>query len=272
LLRLAARLPAGLAAGSFAIGMATCGVLAYRTLGLSWRWAVLLLAFPPMAKGIESGNVANLTFLLLAAGVRWGPPLVLGTLFKVQNVIPAAWLVRERRWRDLIVGVAVVSAICLLTLPLVGIGSWSAWLAGLGFRQQSQVNLPILYGNSLALVMPTVLFVAVSAAAVLGALALRGRRGLAGLGLASIVASPSLWLHGFVMCVPALLAMPATAVWLGLGFATIGGLGLWAMFGVAVVGLVAGRWESPHPPGTLHPLGGRRGPWPDDPGTPSPRT
>jgi hypothetical protein len=264
LLRLATHLPAGLAAGSFAVAMGACGLAAYRVLGLSWRWAIFLLAFPPMAKGIESGNVANLTFLLLVAGVRWGPALVVGTLFKVQNVIPAAWLVRERRWRDLLVGVALVGAVCLLTLPLVGIQSWSAWLAGLGYRQQSQVKVPILFGNSLALIMPTVVFVAVSATAVIAALAQRGRRGLAGLGLASIVASPSLWLHGFVMGIPALLAMPATAVWLALGAATIGGLGLWAMFAIAAVGLVAGAWESPLPADPLHPLGGRRGPWPDE--------
>jgi hypothetical protein len=174
--------------------------------------------------------------------------------------------VRERRWKDLFVGVGLVGAVCIVTLPLVGIQSWSAWLIGLGYRQQSQVNVPILYGNSLALIMPTVVFVAVSAAAVFAALAQRGRRGLAGLGLASIVASPSLWLHGFVMGMPALFAMPATAVWLGLGVATIGGLGLWAMFAVATVGLIAGAWESPLPADPLHPLGGRAGPWPNERG------
>lgn len=264
LLDLVTRLPQAPVAWVFAFAMAAFGVLAYRALGLSWRWSVLLLAFPPMLKGIESGNIANLTFLLFAGGVRWGPGLVLGALFKVQNVIPAAWLARERRWRDIAIGVALVAGVCLLTFPFVGLDTWRAWAAGLAYRQQSQVNLPILYGDSLAEFMPAVAFLALSAVAFLVAFRLRERRGLAGLGLASIIASPSLWPHGFVMAVPALLALPSSiVVWVALGIAGANSAyGLWGMTALASLGLVWGSWDRAIPEDPLHPLGGQAGPWP----------
>ena len=197
-LALAARLPFGLLAGAWAVASFGCALLAFRLLGLGWSWAILMLAFPALVKGVESGNVANLTFLLFAAGYRFGPALVVGVLFKIQTGIPALWLARERRWRDIAIGILIVGVICLVTLPIVGVGSWRDWVAGLSYRQQSQVNLPILNGLSLAGAIPFAAFVAVSAVAVAIAFALGGRRGLAGLGLASIVASPSLWPHGFL--------------------------------------------------------------------------
>ncbi len=248
----------------FAVLMAACAVLGFRLLGLSWAWSVLLLAFPPLNKGMESGNVANLTFLLYVAAFRYGAAVAIGSLFKVQNVIPAAWLVRERRWRDIAVGVGVLVIAAAVTLPFVGLGAWGDWIAGLGYRQQSQVNVPILYGLSPALILPPVLFAGVAVALVLVALAFRGRRGLAGLGLASIVASPSLWPHGFVMALPALLALPMSPlVWLALGLGAGGAIGLWLMAALAAAAILLRSWdETSIPRDALHPLGGTRGPWP----------
>ena len=241
-MQLAALGPLGLTVWGFAAAMAACGVLAYRLIGCPWAWSLLLVAFPPMVKGIQSGNVANLTFLLLAGAIRWGPGLALGTLFKVQNLVPAAWLLRERHWRDVLAGGALVLTVSLVTLPLVGINSWRAWAAGLIFRAQSQVNLPILYGDSLAALMPAAAFLVISAAAFGIALWLRERRGLAALGLASIVASPSLWPHGFVMATPALLALPSVVlVWFALGIAANGALGLWTMVLLGALGVALGR-------------------------------
>jgi hypothetical protein len=144
--------------------------------------------------------------------------MVLGILFEVQSAVPVAWLPRERRWKQLLIGAGIVAAIVLVTLPLVGIQSWRDWVAGLPYRQQSQVNMPILYGDSLARVLPPLAYFAVSAAAIGLALLAGGRRGLAALGVATIVASPSLWPHGFVMALPAVFSLRSTAlVWLALG-------------------------------------------------------
>ncbi|HEX8938565.1 MAG TPA: glycosyltransferase 87 family protein, partial [Candidatus Limnocylindrales bacterium] len=215
------------------------GLAAFRALGLGWGWSLLLLAYPPLVKGVESGNVANLTFLLFALAARRGEGLVAGGLFKVQTAIPALWLVRERRWRPLLAGLALVAALVVLTLPLVGIGSWTGWLAGLQHRAASQARLPVLFGVSLAGVLPGPAFVAVSAAAVMAALALPGRRGLAGLGLATIVASPTLWPHGFLFAVPALLLWPsATVVWLGLAVGATQSLGYWLPVALGALALL----------------------------------
>jgi hypothetical protein len=131
---LLAKLPYRLVSPAWLVGMAAAALLAFRLLGLSWRWSTLLLAFPPLAKGFESGNVASLLFLIMAAGFRFGPGVVAGSLFKVQSVIPVAWLVRERRWCDLVVGGLAVAALCAVSLPRTGIGAWHDWLAGLGYR------------------------------------------------------------------------------------------------------------------------------------------
>ena len=235
-----------------------CGYSSFRALGLRPIWSLLLLAFPPMMIGIESGNVASVTFLLFALGFRAGGSLLLDGLFKVQTGLPALWLVRARRGRGLIVGLAAIAGIALLTLPIVGFDAWRAWLAGLGYRAESQSAVISLFGFSYARYMPGALFVAFSAAFVALALLFSGRRGLAALGLASIFASPSLWPHGFVFALPAVLMFESgTAVWLLLGAAAIGP-NMWLLPYFGWVAVIAQR----RLPDALHPMGGTDGPWP----------
>jgi hypothetical protein len=180
-------------------------------------------------------------------------------MVKVQAGIAALWLVRERRWRDLLVGALVVLGLVLVTLPFVGLNSWSDWLVGLQMRAQSQENLPILYGLSLAQWIPLGIFIGGSVAAVSAALILPALRGLSGLGLASIVASPTLWPHGFLAALPAVLLLDAPILWLGLGIG-VGGNALWVL-------PLLGAWALLRPRAgyisldALHPLSGRTGPW-----------
>ena len=235
-----------------------CGYSSFRALGLRPIWSLLLLAFPPVMIGIESGNVASVTFLLFALGFRAGGSLILDGLFKVQTGLPALWLVRTRRWRGLIVGLAAVAGVALLTLPIVGFDAWWAWLAGLGYRAQSQTAVISMFGFSYARYMPGAAFVVFSVAFVALALLFSGRRGLAALGLASIFASPSLWPHGFVFALPAVLMFESgTAVWLLLGAAAIGP-NMWLLPYFGWVAVIAGR----RLPDALHPMGGTDGPWP----------
>jgi hypothetical protein len=256
-----ASLPRRVADAIWLTGLAASALAAFRLLGLRWRWAFLLLAFPPLVKGMESGNVANLLLLMLAAGPVAGAGLLLGLLFKVQSVIPGVWLVRERRWRDLAIGTGIVLAVSVVTLPLVGIDSWGRYLAGLELRERSQVVLPILYGDSLMRFLPVALFLAISVLAVVVALLPRGRRSLAALGVASAVASPTLWPHGFLAALPAVLALPTSLLWLALGIAPTSD-GLWVFLVLGVIALVRDWGHLAIPPDSFHPLSGTSGPWP----------
>ena len=208
--------------------------------------------------GFESGNVASATFLLFAIAFRAGGSLVVDGLFKVQSGIAALWLVRTRRWRAAILGLAAVAVIVLATLPLVGLDSWRDWYAGLGYRAESQPAAVSLFGFSYARYLPGPAFVAVSVAAVAVALLFSGRRGLAALGLASIFASPSLWPHGFVFALPAVLMFQSgTLVWLVLGVGAHGS-NMWLLFYSGWLAVVAAR----RLPDALHPMAGTDGPWP----------
>lgn len=147
-----------------------------------------------------------------------------------------------------------------ITLPLVGLDLWIGWFEGLRHREASQHDFPILFGYSLAQYMPLPAFVALSLVAVAVSLFMRGARSLAGLGLATIVASPSLWLHGFVLAIPALLALEAPLMWFALGMAD--GPWLWLVPVAGYVGLFLGRWDRAEPiSDPTHPLAGTTGAW-----------
>ncbi len=253
------RLPDGPVAAGWIGLLVVCAYKSYRLLGLPRIWSVALLAFPPVAIGFESGNVASLTFLLFVASVRTGGTLVVDGLFKVQTGLPVLWLVRERRWRGIVAGVAAAVVIVAVTLPMVGFDSWRAWWDGLGYRATSQTSVPAMYGYSFAQLLPGVAFTGLSVALVGLALLFRGRPGLAALGLATIFASPALWPHGFVFALPALLMLESgVAVWLLLGTGAFGS-NMWILFYGAWIALIAARRL---PSGRLHPLAGTDGPWP----------
>lgn len=254
-----ASIPRELAAGAFVAALVLAAVLGLRLLGMRWSWALLLLSFPPLFKGLLSGNVASIGFLLYVAAPAVGALAVLGASFKVQSALPALWLARAARWRDLAIGMAALLLLVLITLPLVGVESWTDYVRGLSLREQSQHNLPVLFGSSLLRYMPVAAFVAVSAAAVLAALVPGGRRSLALIGIATIVASPSLWPHGFVMALPAALSLPPVVLWLTLGL-TIGGGAQWLLPVVAAVSAFV-DWDRLRPADPVDPMGGTRGPW-----------
>jgi hypothetical protein len=239
-----------------------------RIFGLSWSWAGVLLLWPAIAQGLYVGNVAIFVAFLFALGPIFGASLVLGGAFKLQGAIPAIWLVRERRWRQVVTGLVVVAGLCLVTLPVVGLGSWSAWLTGLGAYEASAHRLSGLFGIGLQAAMPMPLFLAIAGVVLLLALVPRGTTGLARLGLATIVASPSLYSHGFVIGLPAFLRLRAFWLWTVLALTSaILEPGWWMAVSVGIAG-----WFVPamrrEPGEELHPLGAAARPWPTipDPG------
>ena len=263
---LLSRLPDAPVAIGFTAAMVGCAYKAYRWLGLSRAYSLVLLTFPPVMIGFESGNIASLTFLLFAAAVKSGGTLIVDGLFKVQTGIPALWLIRTRRWRGVLAGAALVLVIVLFTLPLVGLDSWRAWWDGLGYRAASQAEVPALYGYSYAKLLPGDVYSVLCVVFVGLALLLRGRPGLAALGLASIFASPALWPHGFVFALPAVLMLESgAAVWIVLGAGAFGP-NMWLLFMAGWVAVLGARRS---PADRLHPLQGTDGPWPR-PGGPRP--
>ena len=240
-------------------------LIAFRLIGIERRWWLLLLAWPPVLQGLWVGNVALLLFVLFAAAPRIGGGLVASVAFKLYSAVTALWLVRERRWADLAAGLAVVVAAGAITAPLVPAGLWVDWIEGLGYYQRSQVALPdYLYGLGLGRWLPLVAVAGIGLLVI--ALALRGRDSrerLARLGLATIVASPSTFAHGFLVGLPSFLSLRTGLVWLVLGITACSpGLAWWLapLLGVAAwfapaLGRMPGedRW---------HPLGSNMRPWP----------
>ena len=227
--------------GSLWVAISVAAVVwSLRAFGMSWRWAFLALLWTPIEQGLFVGNVVLPSLLLLSLAPRVGGILGLGVMFKPQNGILWLWLLRQRRWRTLVVSVAVLAGVVAITLPLTGPAMWGEWVRALINYQQSQQNLPGLYGSGLGRWLPIWIFVPMAIAVVLAALQTRGRKGLARLGLASVVASPSLWNHGFVFVIPEFLRLRGQWFWLAVGLTVGKWPGPQAALGLVVAGWFVG--------------------------------
>lgn len=260
-----ALLPFPVAAGLW-LGVSVAALLAgLRWVGLSWRWCLVVLVWPPVAQGLYVGNVAIPMFALFAAA-PWRPALLaIPPLFKLHSGIAALWLLRREHWRSAILGGVVVVAGCLATLPLVGRQLWVEWIGGLQAYQVSQTLLPNnLYGYGLARYVPFVAWVAIALVVGILALRARGRREqLSRLGVATITGSPSLFSHGFLLALPAMLKLDTPWFWLAFGLTACAPGPAW--FGAIAV--IVWSWLNPslrkaRRDDPYHPLGGSPGPWP----------
>jgi len=265
-------LPIELAQGLWLAGSLGLGLLALRVIGLPRRWLVPSLIWPPLFQGLWVGNVAVPALALYAMAPWLGAALVLGAVFKPYTGLAALWLVTERRWMQIAIGVGAMLALVAATVPLTGLTLWTDWLGALGVYQTSQQSLPGLYGFGLPRFVPFAVYAALAVAAVAIALRARGREALARLGTTTVVASPSLFGHGLLVAVPSMLSLRSTWLWLAIGFlSTPDGPQWW----LAIV-VVAASWALPSmrraaagTPGApapadepLHPLRATYGPWP----------
>ncbi len=230
-----------------------------RLFDLPVRWWPVFLAWPPVFDGLFVGNVAGPLVLLFAAAplARLGGGLVVAGIFKLYGGLASAWLIRERRLVDLAGGLAIVLGLVLLTSPITGIERWRAWLDGLARYRDSQELLPAwLYGLSLFRYLPFIVAVGLAVLAVALALRAGGRPGLARFGVATVVGSPSLFSHGFIVALPAFLALEPASLWLALGITSVAPGPLWWV----AIGMVVLAWRVPAlrlgraPTGGLHPL------------------
>ncbi len=234
--------------------------------------------------------MASIGFLLFAATWRYGAAAPLAGVFKAQSGVVALWLVRERRWRSLAIGAGAVAVLVLATLPITGVAIYGAWLRGLDHFQASLARFPSMMGLALQRYLPIAAAAGVAVAAVCLGLLAGGRQGLARLGVAAVVASPTVYIHGLAFGLPAVLMLDGATAW-GLLAVSPWSLGGWWMLAVAMAMLLmgltrraaagpapasgGGAAEAPRggpvavpadPPGAhAHPLAGHREPWPDDP-------
>jgi hypothetical protein len=258
-------LPMPIAVALWVAGSVGAIVWSLRLLGLSWRWTIIGLLWPPIEQGLFVGNIAAPSFLLFALAPRLAGGLVPGGLLKPQNGVMALWLLRDRAWRSLLVGLGTALAIVLCTLPFTGIALWTDWVRGLFAYQESQRLLPGLYGIGLGQYLPFWVFAVVATIVIVLALVPRGRECLGRLGLASAVASPSLWSHGFLVTIPAVLRLRASLCWFALGLLCTGDSpGPQLALALPVLVWVGGRLgvREVAVRGELHPLGRFVEPWP----------
>jgi Glycosyltransferase family 87 len=254
-----AALPRDTVTGVWLILCFMCAVWTCRRLAIPWLAVPFVLAWPPFAEGLITGNVQIISFAAFVAllyepvdgalrqrtflpqrdalnGVLAGAVGVL----KTTQLLPVLYLAR-RRFRAAFLGVAVLGTVALATLLLTGLdiyGDWlsqlqraadPAWTIGgvaLGHRVGIPDSIPIAIGIVLALVV-------------------RGKDSAAWLGIALIVATPSVHGYTFLFLLPGLLtirrdvAIPVAALFIGVyhGFAW------WMAFVFVVYFLVAMiRW------------------------------
>jgi alpha-1,2-mannosyltransferase len=263
-------LPFPVAATAWVAASAAALVAGLRRVGLDWRWCLVMFVWPPVLQGLWVGNVAVWLFLFFAIA-PWRPwALGVGPIFKVYSGIAGLWLLRREHWRSLAIAILGVVAAVLVTLPLVGLASWSDWLVGLQAYQVSQALVPNLYGFGLARYVPWVVFVVVAAVVLLLALRVRDRRDqLARLGVATVTGSPSLFSHGFLVTLPAMFRLDTPWFWLAFGITSSApGLAWFAVIGLVVVSWFVPAMRKRAVDDPWHPLGAAAEPWPSAPEPP----
>lgn len=233
-----ARLPTVLVDPAWVAVSVAAAVATLRAIGVRGALILVFLVWPPVFQGIQVGNVVIFAGLLFAIAPRWGQGLVIAAIFKLYSGLTALWLIREGRIRQLLAGIGIVLGLAVVTLPLTGLDRWREWLAGLDWYRASQPFLPgSLYGIGLARWLPFIVFAGIGAIVVIIALRSRGTEALARLGVATIVASPSLYAHGLIVAVPAMLRLREPWLWLVLGITSVApGIGWWAGITLIVVG------------------------------------
>jgi hypothetical protein len=95
---------------------------------LAGRWAILLLAAPPVFWELSSGNIALPLAAASLLGLRYPAVWSFALLTKVTPGIGLVWFVVRREWRSL--GVALVTTALLLALTAPLLPAWAASLTG----------------------------------------------------------------------------------------------------------------------------------------------
>ena len=218
---LVAEAPRALATGLWLSAGVGAAVWSCRRLGIPWLAIPVVLAWPPFAEGLISGNVQIWSFaafvalfyepdgpsvaqraLVPARDVANGVLSAAVYVFKVTQALPALYLAR-RRPVAAAAGVGAIALLALAMLPLTGVGVYFDWLAQL--TRASDPNWTIGgVGLGKLIGVPSTLLVA---AAVAIALLARGRDSAAWLGIALLLAAPSIHGHAFLYLLPGIMTV-----------------------------------------------------------------
>lgn len=158
-------------------------------LWMSGRDWLPLLAFPPILFELSMGNIHLLLAAAVVLGFRWPAAWSFVLLTKVTPGIGLLWFAVRREWRSLGIALGVTLAIVAVGL-VVAPATWADWVRSL--RETG----PSVGDNSIAI--PLVLRVAGAAVIVVFG-ALTNRRWT--VVVASTLALPTLWTHGFAVLV-----------------------------------------------------------------------
>jgi len=216
-----ASLPRDFVTGLWLILCAAAAVWTCRRLSIPWLVVPCVLAWPPFSEGLVTGNVQILSFAAFVA-LLYEPAdgrarqrtlipshdalngvlaAAVGVL-KVAQMLPVLYLLR-RRWRAALIGVAALAALTVALLPLTGVSVYGDWLAQLRRAADPSWTIGgVALGRSIGL--PDIVLVACGIAL---ALSVRGRDSAAWLGIAMLVATPSVHGYTFLFLVPGLLTI-----------------------------------------------------------------
>ena len=200
---------------------AAAAVWTCRRLGIPWLAVPCVMAWPPFSEALVTGNVQILSFAAFVAlfyepadgRARYRTFLhsqdalngliaaAVGVL-KVAQMLPVLYLLRRRR-RAALIGVASLAALTVALLPLTGVSVYGDWLSQLRRAADPSWTIGgVALGRSIGL--PDIVLVACGVGL---ALSVRGRDSVAWLGIAMLVATPSVHGYTFLFLVPGLLAI-----------------------------------------------------------------
>ena len=209
------------------------GGIALMPVSVTLRWLMLLLAGLdwPVLYSLKLGQVGPILLLLFVLGWRWldrpvrlGVTIAIGALIKIQPALLGVWALLTGRPRAAVVALGVAVAVVVVTLPLVGVGAWSDYVALL--RTVSQpVTTPhnftpgaVLYQAGVeagtATVIQWLIVVATLAMVVVAARVLTAESSFMVAVVATQLISPLLWDHyAIVLLVPAAWLVSRGARW-----------------------------------------------------------
>jgi hypothetical protein len=219
-------LPRGVVVAAWLVATVGAAIFLARRLGVPWRAVPIALCWLPFAEGLVGGNAQ---VLLVAAFVAvffdppagpWRPtprdPRDGGRPAAVDGILaavtPALKLTQPHAWAALLrrrplaalLGLIVAAAVALATLPMVGVGTWQAWIAQLGRAADPAWEVR---GSSLVQLLPGLLSPAATGLTVMLVMLVPTRRLGAAAGLLLVLGAPSLRSYGVLFLLPAMLAV-----------------------------------------------------------------
>jgi hypothetical protein len=241
-------------------------VLACRRLAIPWQIVPGVLLWSPMFGGIWGGNIQIALFaafvvafwrvprrydlhpdpldLDAARAVTWRTGVLAATVASVKISQVQAWLaVLRRSPRSALLGLTPWVALVLVTLPLVGVGLWVAWLEQV--MRASDPAWPAM-GPSLLAYLPKVVFIGLTLGSFVLAMVVRGPETGAWLGLLMLLVTPNMHDFNGVFLLPAMLLIRREfALVAAILTATYTAEGMWLGIAIVVGAMLVGlRWPA----------------------------